>query len=164
MAILANSIPFESAFLYYASIVFFILNVPLFALALCISILRYTLYPEIWSVMVRDPTNSLFLATCPMGFATLIEMWVLVCVPVWGEWARTFAWVLWIVDVVAAALATISLSFILFVFVELFPGGFVANGPQHVPKLHYFTGAHHGFTVVAYGCYDCCGWYRSADC
>lgn len=116
MAILFGSIPFESKALYYISIIFFIANAALFGIALGMSILRYALYPEIWSVMVRDPTNSLFLATCPMGFATLIEMWVLICVPIWGDWAKTFVWVLWMVDVAAAAAATASLSFILLVF------------------------------------------------
>lgn len=77
------------------------------------SILRYALYPEIWPVMIQDPTNSLFLATIPMGFATLIEMWIFICVPSWGPWAITVAWALWMVDVVAAASVTLSLSFIL---------------------------------------------------
>lgn len=113
VAVLLATVPFESPVLYYLSIIFFVANVGLFAMALGMSILRYSLYPEIWSVMIQDPTNSLFLATCPMGFATLIEMWVLVCVPAWGDWARTFVWALWIVDVVAAALTTASLSFIL---------------------------------------------------
>jgi tellurite resistance protein TehA-like permease len=115
VAILLGSIPFESPVLYYLSMIFFVANAALFAMALGMSILRYSLYPEIWNVMIRDPTNSLFLATCPMGFATLIEMWVLICVPAWGGWARTLAWALWIVDAVAAALATASLSFILLV-------------------------------------------------
>ncbi|KAH2345493.1 hypothetical protein KXV29_007963 [Aspergillus fumigatus] len=113
VAILFHLIPFGHTYLHYVSIVFFIFNVVLFAVVLSMSILRYTLYPEIWAVMIQDPTNSLFLATCPMGFATLIEMWVFVCVPAWGDWARTVAWVLWIVDAVAAASVTVSLSFIL---------------------------------------------------
>ncbi|KAJ5083221.1 hypothetical protein N7456_012648 [Penicillium angulare] len=113
VSILFNSIPFQSPALYYISIVFFVLNVIIFALAFITSVLRYVLYPEIWKVMIQDPTNSLFLATIPMGFATLIEMWVLVCVPRWGVWATSFAWALWIVDVIAAASVTLSLSFIL---------------------------------------------------
>lgn len=113
VSVLFNSIPFSSPVLYYISIVFFVLNVVIFALAFITSLVRYTVYPEIWRVMVQDPTNSLFLATIPMGFATLIEMWVLVCVPQWGEWASSFAWALWIVDVIAAASVTLSLSFIL---------------------------------------------------
>ncbi|OQE15300.1 hypothetical protein PENSTE_c029G05808 [Penicillium steckii] len=113
VSVLMNSIPFHTPVLYYLSIVFFVLNAAIFTLALMTSVLRYTLYPEIWKVMIQDPTNSLFLATVPMGFATLIEMWIFVCVPHWGQWAVTVAWVLWMIDVVAAASVTLSLSFIL---------------------------------------------------
>ncbi|KAJ5135003.1 uncharacterized protein N7515_004281 [Penicillium bovifimosum] len=113
VSVLMTSVPFDAPALYYLSIVFFLLNLVLFTLALITSILRYTLYPEIWSVMIQDPTSSLFLATIPMGFATLIEMWVFICVPLWGPWAANFAWALWMIDVVAAAAVTLSLSFIL---------------------------------------------------
>ncbi|KAJ5481268.1 Tetratricopeptide-like helical [Penicillium sp. IBT 31633x] len=113
VSVLMASVPFDTPVLYYLSIAFFVLNTVLFILASIATVLRYTLYPGIWSVMIQDPTNSLFLATIPMGFATLIEMWVFVCVPLWGEWARTVAWALWMVDVVAAASVTLSLSFIL---------------------------------------------------
>jgi hypothetical protein len=113
VAVLLISIPFKAQWLYYLSIVFFILNSVLFALALATSMLRYSLYPEIWTVMIQDPINSLFLATMPMGLATLIEMWVFVCVPLWGPWARTFAWALWMVDSVIAVAVTVFLSFLL---------------------------------------------------
>ncbi|KAJ6014219.1 hypothetical protein N7540_008810 [Penicillium herquei] len=113
VSVLLQSIPFSSTALHYISIVFFALNTVLFGLAFVTSFLRYTLYPEIWKVMIQDPTNSLFLATIPMGFATLIEMWVFICVPNWGSWATSMAWALWIVDVIAAASVTLSLSFIL---------------------------------------------------
>lgn len=116
VSVLMTSIPFDTPVLYYLSIVFFLLNVVLFTLAFLTSILRYTFYPEIWNVMIQDPNNSLFLATIPMGFATLIEMWVFICVPIWGEWAKTVAWALWMIDVVAAASVTLSLSFILSVY------------------------------------------------
>lgn len=113
---LMTSIPFDAPVLHLLSIVFFLLNTVLFTLASITSILRYALYPEIWNVMIQDPTNSLFLATIPMGFATLIEMWVFICVPIWGEWAKTVAWALWMIDVVAAASVTLSLSFILSIY------------------------------------------------
>ena len=54
---------------------------------LLISILRYTIYPEIWFAMIRHPAQSLFLGTFPMGLATIINMIVFVCVPAWGTWA-----------------------------------------------------------------------------
>jgi tellurite resistance protein TehA-like permease len=116
VSVLMTSIPFDTPVLYYLSIIFFLLNIALFTLAFITSVLRYTLYPEIWHVMIQDPTNSLFLATIPMGFATLIEGWVSICVPIWGEWTKTLAWVLWMIDVAAAASVTLSLSFILSVY------------------------------------------------
>ncbi|GME23695.1 c4-dicarboxylate transporter malic acid transport protein [Neofusicoccum parvum] len=113
VANLLEGMPYNAAWLYWLSIVFFVLNTILFTLAFLTSVVRYTLYPEIWGVMIRDPINSLFLGTIPMGFATLIEMWVAVCVPVWGPWATTFAWVLWMIDTVVAAAVTLSLSVLL---------------------------------------------------
>ena len=73
------SIPWKAQWLYYLSIIFFVLNVALFSSAFCISVLRYTMWPEIWTVMIEDSNNSLFLGTIPMGFATIVEMWIFVC-------------------------------------------------------------------------------------
>ncbi len=47
------TIPWKAQWLYYLSIIFFVLNVALFSSAFFISVLRYTLWPEIWTVMVR---------------------------------------------------------------------------------------------------------------
>ncbi|KAK8210699.1 sulfite transporter Ssu2 [Phyllosticta capitalensis] len=113
VSILFYLMPYNARWLHYLSIIFFCLNAALFTAAFVVSFLRYTLYPEIWSVMIRDPNNSLFLGTIPMGFATLIEMWVFICVPVWGPWATTLAWVLWMIDTIVAAGVTLSLSVLL---------------------------------------------------
>jgi tellurite resistance protein TehA-like permease len=48
-----------------------------------------------------------------MGFATLIEMWVHVCVPAWGQWAAYLAFALWVLDCVVAVAVTISLGILL---------------------------------------------------
>ena len=112
VSVLLYSIPFHADWLFYISLVFFALNLILFILAFIVSFLRYVLYPEIWGVMIFDPKNSLFLATVPMGFATLIEM-ALIGVPSWGETFTTFVWVLWIIDALCAVAVTISLGFIL---------------------------------------------------
>ncbi|ETN42884.1 uncharacterized protein HMPREF1541_02042 [Cyphellophora europaea CBS 101466] len=113
VSILLIQIPFQAEWLYWLSVIFFGLNAILFALAFSISVLRYTLYPEIWHVMIQDPTNSLFLGTIPMGFATLVTSWVFLCCPYWGEWATTFAWVCWMIDCVVAVAVTVSLPFLL---------------------------------------------------
>ena len=115
VGILFHLLPFKIVVFDYIAIVFFVLNTILFLTVFTMSALRYILFPEIWTVMIQDPVNSLFLATCPMGFATPIELWLFICVPAWGDWAATVAWSLWIADAVTAASVTVSLSFILFV-------------------------------------------------
>ncbi|KAK5047789.1 hypothetical protein LTR84_006454 [Exophiala bonariae] len=113
VSVLLISIPFKAAWLYWLSVAFFILNAVLFTCAFLISVLRYTLYPEIWSVMIADPTNSLFLGTVPMGFATLLQSWIWLCCPYWGYWSVTVAWAMWMVDAVVAVAVTVSLPFLL---------------------------------------------------
>ncbi|KIW53921.1 hypothetical protein PV05_06329 [Exophiala xenobiotica] len=113
VSLLLITIPFKADWLYWLSVIFFVLNTILFTFALVISTLRYTLYPEIWTVMIADPTNSLFLGTIPMGFATLVESWMFLCCPYWGYWSVTFAWVCWMIDAVVAAAVTVSLPFLL---------------------------------------------------
>lgn len=113
VSLLLITIPFQATWLYWLSVVFFILNTILFTAAFIISLLRYSLYPEIWTVMIHDPTNSLFLGTIPMGFATLVESWYLLCCPYWGHWSVILAWVAWMIDSVAALAVTVSLMFLL---------------------------------------------------
>lgn len=107
------SIPWRASWLYYLSIIFFVLNVALFSLAFTASVLRYTIWPEIWGVMIRDPTNSLYLGTIPMGFATIVSMWILVCVPAWGQWSVWVGWALWILDSIVAVTVTVTLGILL---------------------------------------------------
>ena len=104
---LLNTIPFHAHWLHYLSITFYILNVVLYSLAFSISLLRYTMYPETWTAMIHDPVNSLFLGAVPIGFASLIEMWLAICAPIWGDWTRYLAFGLWIVDAIVAAMVTL---------------------------------------------------------
>ena len=84
VSILLHNLPYNGVWLYWISVGLFALNVTLFCLFLLISILRYSIYPEIWHAMVRHPAQSLFLGTFPMGLATIVNMTVFVCVPAWG--------------------------------------------------------------------------------
>lgn len=113
VSLLFVTIPFKADWLDWLAIIFFGLNTILFFSAFTISMLRYMLYPEIWSVMIADSTNSLFLGTVPMGFATLVESWIFLCVPYWGPWAVTFAWVCWMIDCAVALVVTITLTILL---------------------------------------------------
>ncbi|KAL4878306.1 voltage-dependent anion channel [Aspergillus karnatakaensis] len=113
VSMLLHELPYNGRWLYWLSVVIFALNILLFLIACIISSLRYTLYPEIFKAMISHPTQSMFIATLPMGLATVINMFCFVCVPAWGEWSRTMAWVLWIIDAVIAVVAALSLPFLL---------------------------------------------------
>ncbi|KAL2825128.1 voltage-dependent anion channel-domain-containing protein [Aspergillus pseudoustus] len=112
-SILLYFIPFKAGWLYYLSIVLFLLNVVLFCIISSLTVLRYCLFPKLWRTTLCDPMVAPFLGTIPIAFATLIEMWVFICVPLWGEWASTMIWAFWIVDAVGAVILTIYLSFLL---------------------------------------------------
>ncbi|KAF2858330.1 hypothetical protein K470DRAFT_259921 [Piedraia hortae CBS 480.64] len=128
VSIIFYMIPWKAKWITVFSIMFFGLNIVLFTLALVISILRYTIWPEIWSVMIADPNNSLFLGTAPMGFATIAEMWILLCSPAWGNWAVKFGWALWMIDSIVAVIVTLVL-------------GILLMSASHERGLHNFTAA-----------------------
>lgn len=115
-SILLNTLPYDGIWLYYLSVIIFALNVLLFSLFCIITALRYLLYPQIFTAMIRHPVQSMFLGTFPMGFATIINMFVLVCVPAWGgDWTRRFAWGMWIFDAIISVLVALTLPALLYV-------------------------------------------------
>ena len=105
LSILLHQLPYNGHWLQIFSIVFFVINLVLFLLFTLITCLRYILYPPLFPAVLRHPHQSLFLATFPIGLATLINMSILVCAPAWGQGMVTFAWVLWWI-VSALALST----------------------------------------------------------
>lgn len=95
VSIQLHQLPYNGNWLQIISVIFFVLNLTLFILFSVITFLRYLFYPKIFPVVLRHPHQSLFLATFPVGLATIINMTVLVCVPVWGHGMAILAWVLW---------------------------------------------------------------------
>jgi tellurite resistance protein TehA-like permease len=113
VSILLHNLPYNAVWLYWLSIVIFTLNVLLFMTGSIITILRYSLYPEIFLAMIKHPVQSMFIGTFPMGLATIINMICLVCVPVWGRWIAYFAWGLWVFDAMVSVTVALSLPFML---------------------------------------------------
>lgn len=113
VAQLLHNLPYNGRWLYWLSVITFGLNVVLFSLAFLVSLLRYMLWPEIWSVMLKYPNQALFLAAVPIGLATIINMIALVCVPSWGPWTVQFCWALWILAAVLAVAIAFYLPFVL---------------------------------------------------
>ena len=108
---LSDLYPTHARALRTLSIVFFMLNVVFFSLIFLITILRYSLYPATWTLMLRHPVQSLFLGTLPMGFATIVNMFVGICVPTWGGPAIHIAWAWWWIDAIASAACCLWLPF-----------------------------------------------------
>lgn len=109
VSILLHTFPYPARWLYWLSIVVFCFEILLFTTLTIIIILRFILYPAQWSVMINHPTQSLFIAAFPMGFAQIIFMMVYVCSPIWGEWVTYLAWAMWIFD------AAVSIAIILLI-------------------------------------------------
>ena len=112
-SILLHNLPYNGQWLQYISYILFALNVLLFTVFFLVSLLRYILWPEIWTAMIRHPAQSLFIGTFPMGLATIINMICFVCVPQWsGDWWQ-LAWALWWIDVVLASATCCYLPFVM---------------------------------------------------
>ncbi|CAG9997900.1 unnamed protein product [Clonostachys byssicola] len=111
VSILLYRLPYNGEWLQYISYIFFCANVLLFALFTAVSVLRYTLYPEIWFAMIAHPGQSLFLGCFPMAFATIINMMVFVGKS-WGNGFIYLAWAFWWADAVISMATCISMPFI----------------------------------------------------
>lgn len=70
VSILLHNLPYNAHWVWYISAVVFCLNIFLFITFSLITITRYVLYPEIWNVMIKHPSQSLFLGCIPMAFSS----------------------------------------------------------------------------------------------
>ncbi|KAI9850191.1 MAG: hypothetical protein M1838_006000 [Thelocarpon superellum] len=113
VAIQLHQLPYNGDWLRVISTVFFVLNVALFVLFTVISCARYIAYPELFRAVLRHPHQSLFLGAFPVGLATILNMVVLVCAPVWGQGWVTLAWVLWWIDGVLALVICFQMAFVI---------------------------------------------------
>lgn len=70
VSILLHNLPYNAHWVWYISVIVFCLNIFLFTAFSLITITRYVLYPEIWNVMIKHPSQSLFLGCIPMSFSS----------------------------------------------------------------------------------------------
>jgi hypothetical protein len=108
VSILLYELPYNGRWLYWLAVITFCLNLFLYSLISLFSLLRYILWPDMWTLMMKHPNQSLFLAAAPMvrasqdrtsrpiltiqGLGTLIQMLVFICAPRWGNWVVYTAW------------------------------------------------------------------------
>ena len=89
------------------ALVFFSLNLFLFILFTILTIARYSMFPQSWHTMLRDPVTSLYIACFPMGISTLISVAVNPIHVVYGFGGRPFLyflWAVWWADIAMSAL------------------------------------------------------------
>ncbi|GAA5923497.1 uncharacterized protein JCM15063_003665 [Sporobolomyces koalae] len=69
------NLPWESSHAVFRKLgaAWLVLAMLLFAVFSFLTIMRYTIYPKIFHVMLRHETHSLFLGCIPMGFVTIVS-------------------------------------------------------------------------------------------
>ncbi|KAJ7594148.1 voltage-dependent anion channel [Mycena floridula] len=88
------------------SLIFFFLNLSLFVTFSVITIFRYLAFPDMWNIMMRHSVQSLYIATCPMGATTIIN----ICVDINQDYGiggiafLYFVWAVWWLDVILSIL------------------------------------------------------------
>jgi tellurite resistance protein TehA-like permease len=102
ISILLYKLPYNGAWIYWISVAIFVINITLFAIFSLTSALRYICYPILWRAMITHPVESLFVATFPMSVGIIAQGIVNICVPAWGPWAASLAWVLWWIEAVTS--------------------------------------------------------------
>lgn len=114
-SILLHQLPYQFHGLGIISNIIFGLNVVLFLVFLTISLARYMLWPQLFKIMLHHPSQSLFLGTFAMGFATIINMCALSAIPAWGPGPFvTFTWSLWWIDAIVSIFICIGLPLLQF--------------------------------------------------
>ncbi|KAI0315477.1 voltage-dependent anion channel [Amylostereum chailletii] len=97
--------------------IFFFLNLALFIVFTTVSAWRYIRYPDVWSLMIRHPVQSLYLGCFPMGATTVMSVATTVFYKEYGFGGEAFLyalWGFWLLDVAISALCVWWLVHIMF--------------------------------------------------
>ena len=103
-----------SVFTYF----FFFLNLALFIIFNVLTIARYVIFPDIWSLMLRHPVQSLYLGCYPMGATTLITIaigFINQQEGIGGSGFLYFLWATWWVDVALSFACAFALVHVMYV-------------------------------------------------
>ncbi|KAA1476001.1 hypothetical protein DENSPDRAFT_842864 [Dentipellis sp. KUC8613] len=101
------------------SAIFFFLNLLLFVIFTTTTILRYIAFPDIWSLMIRHPVQSLYLGCFPMGGATILTVAITLFYNTYGFGGTGFLytiWAFWWLDVAVSILCCWALIHVAFVY------------------------------------------------
>ncbi|KAG7453253.1 uncharacterized protein BT62DRAFT_940648 [Guyanagaster necrorhizus] len=77
------------------ALAFFFLDTCLFVVCLSVSVLRYAMFPDSWSSMMRHPSQSLYTGTFPMGAVTILTTAVSLVHEDYGFGGKPFLYAIW---------------------------------------------------------------------
>ncbi|KAI0332354.1 C4-dicarboxylate transporter/malic acid transport protein [Cubamyces sp. BRFM 1775] len=97
ISILFNNSPYarDSPTIEALTYIFFFLNLALFVVFNALTLARYIMFPDIWSMMIHHPIQSLFVGTYPMGLSTLLNIAVGFLYQRKGFGGRGFLYTMW---------------------------------------------------------------------
>lgn len=109
ISILFHNYPYadDSTTMKVFTYIFFFLNLVLFITFNVLTAIRYIIFPDILTVMIRHPVQSLYVGCYPMGATTLVSVGVGLIYEQYNFGGRPFLYFLW-----ACWWAIIVLSFI----------------------------------------------------
>ena len=97
VSILFHNYPYanDSITMKVFTYIFFFLNLAFFLIFNVLTAARYIIFPDIWSIMIRHPVQSLYIGCYPMGAATLINIGVGLLYEQYDFGGRAFLYFLW---------------------------------------------------------------------
>jgi C4-dicarboxylate transporter/malic acid transport protein len=114
LSILLQNCPFQFHGLHTIAIVLFLINVVFYSLFTLILVARFILFPYTLRLMLKHPSQSLFIGAIPMGLTTL-SSFAIVGLTEHFDWAIELAFVLWIIDLFLTMFSCIIVPYYFFV-------------------------------------------------
>jgi C4-dicarboxylate transporter/malic acid transport protein len=114
LSILLQTAPHQFYGEKYIGIALYFINIALFLLFLTFTICRNIMFPWVIKLLLRHPTQCMFIGTLPMGLATIVNATVLIVVPAYGDWAKMLSFVLWWIDVALTAVSVTAIPMLMF--------------------------------------------------
>lgn len=108
-AVLLHEFPYQARWLYYLSCIIFAFDLLLFGLFTLISIMRYVRWPALLRVLLRHPSQSMFIGAYSMALSTIVNLCTMILVPAWGHSFLMFTWALWWLNAAMAIVMSIAL-------------------------------------------------------
>lgn len=121
IGLLINSLPYgDKGPRDIVAFIILIINVSLFAGFNIASAARYIMFPQIWTLMIREPVQSLFLSCYPMALSTIISATVSLSQYRISSMAwLDLLWSLWWIDSALAAGSAVLLPYIMYTLPNL---------------------------------------------